>query len=272
MEETRAVSTPAEPVVLTSKLSDGTEGVLLDENGHERYQSLVGALLYAANTTRIDIAYQTGVLARFVSKPCKHHLKAAHRVLSYLRLNPKFAAHFGNNSSGSQPTIEAFNVGGEGFQMPVEAYSDADWAGCPESRRSTSGGIIRFNGDIISWISKKQKTIAMSSAESEYIALTETAKEIRFIQQWISEVMGVSTPGIIKCDNRAAILLTAADTIHDRTKHFDLKVHFIRDQVTKKNINLEWVSSQEQQADILTKPLAPAIFLRLRELVIKSTD
>ena len=156
--------------------------------------------------------------------------------------------------------------------MPVEAYSDADWAGCPESRRSTSGGIIRFNGDIISWISKKQKTIAMSSAESEYIALTETAKEVRWIQKWISEVLSVSTPGIIKCDNRAAILLSAADGIHERTKHFDLKVHFIRDQVAKKNITLDWVSSQEQQADILTKPLDKTVFLRLRDAIIPSTN
>ena len=132
--------------------------------------------------------------------------------MNYLKLNPNIVATFGANPNGAQ--IEAYNQGGKGYPMPIEAYSDADWAGCPETRRSTSGGIIRFNGDIISWISKKQKTIALSSAESEYIALTETAKEVRWVQQWIGEVLGTVTPGKIKCDNRAANLLTAADTIH----------------------------------------------------------
>src|SRR5438046_5440582 len=88
--------------------------------------------------TRLDIAFQVGVLARYVSQPCKHHLRAAHRVLNYLNLNPAIVAHFGANAGGTQPSIEAFNQGGSGYEMPVEAYSDADWAGCPESRRSTS--------------------------------------------------------------------------------------------------------------------------------------
>jgi len=271
LEETRAYQTPAEKSIVTSQPSDGSEAVPLDKEQHERYRSLVGALLYAANTTRLDIAFQTGLLARYVAKPCRHHLRAAHRVLTYLKLNPKISATFGNNKQ-NEPLIEAFNTGGQGFQMPVDAYSDADWAGCPESRRSTSGGIIRFNGDIICWISKKQKTIAMSSAESEYIALTETAKEIRWIQQWVGEISDVTTPGTIKCDNRAAILLSAADGIHERTKHFDLKVHFIRDQVAKKNITLSWVSSQDQQADILTKPLERVTFLRLRDAILKPVN
>src|SRR3954470_2799615 len=80
----------------------------------------------------------------------------------------------------------------------------------------------------------------------------------------------VQTPGIINCDNQAAIMLTAADGIHERTKHFDLKVHYIRDQVEKGHISTRWVSSQDQQADILTKPLDKANFLRLRELIFKS--
>jgi len=229
----------------------------------------VGALLYAANTTRLDIAFQVGLLSRFLSDPCMHHFRAAHRVLNYLRLNPNIVAQFGANSSNTPVTVEAFLRGGTGHSMPVEAYSDADWAGCPEERRSTSGGIIRFNGDIICWVSRRQRTIALSSAESEYIALTEVTKEIRWVQQWVSEVLDVRNPGIINCDNQAAIMLTAADGIHERTKHFDLKVHFIRDQVEKKNISTRWVSSQDQQADILTKPLDRANFLRLRDLIFK---
>jgi len=99
--------------------------------------------------------------------------------------------------------------------------------------------------------------------------LTEVAKEIRWVQQWVSEVLEVQTPGVINCDNQAAIMLTAADGIHERTKHFDLKVHFIRKLVEDKIITTRWVSSQDQQADILTKSLDVANFQRLRNLIFK---
>jgi hypothetical protein len=270
LTETRAVSTPAEKAAITDRPLDGSEPIPLDQHQHERYRSLIGAILYAANITRPDIAFSVGQLARYVSQPCRHHLRAAHRVLNYLRLNPNIVATFGGNSDQSQFTIKASNS--EKGVSTIEAYSDADWAGCPETRRSTSGGIIRFNGDVISWISKKQKTVALSSAESEYIALTEVAKEVRWVQQWVNEVLGILIPGTIKCDNRAAILLTAADTIHERTKHFDLKIHFIREQVKAGNITLEWVQSQMQHADILTKPLDSATFIRLRDSIMRTEE
>jgi hypothetical protein len=258
MQETRTVGSPAEKCDLSDRPADGSDPIPLNAQQHEIYRSLVGALLYAANITRLDIAFIVGKLARYVSQPCKHHLRAASRVLNYLKHNPKLTATFGANTSGPEPSIEA--------------YSDADWAGCRTTRRSTTGGIIRFNGDVISWISKKQKTVALSSAESEYIALTETAKEVRWLQQWISEVLDTSIQGIIKCDNRAANLLTAADTIHERTKHFDLKIHFIREQVKAGNIAIEWVQSEMQHADILTKALEPAAFIRLRDIIMPSDE
>lgn len=255
MKQTRSVSTPAENCDLTSRPVDGTEPVPLNAQEHERYRSLVGALLYAANITRLDIAYIVGVLARHVSQPCRHHLRAAQRVLIYLRHNSTLTATFG----AADPNTP---------KPSILAYSDADWGGDKELRQSTTGGLIRFNDDVISWISKKQKTIALSSTESEYIALTETTKEVRWLQQWVIEVLGTAIKGIIKCDNQAAILLTAADTIHDRTKHFDLKVHFIREQINTGNVAVEWVPTEEQHADIFTKPLPPGPFLRLRDSIM----
>lgn len=269
MTQCRYTNTPAENSDLSGETLDKTEVEPLDEAGHERYRSLVGALMYIANITRLDVAFRVGQLARFVSQPCKHHLKAAMRVLRYLRHNSNYVATFGANPNDKSPLIEA--------------YSDADWAGCRESRRSTTGGIIRFNGDVISWISKRQRTVALSTAEAEYIALTETAKEIRWLQQWIQEMFKsnikgivrfkdrqaiVNVTGVIKCDNRAAILLGKADGIHERTKHFDLKLHFIREQVTSGNIVLEWVESAQQHADILTKVLPTTTYLRLRDQVM----
>lgn len=267
LEQCKYANTPAENSDLSEETADQTKSIPLNEKEHERYRSLVGAIMYIANITRLDIAFRTGQLARFVSQPYKHHWKAAIRVLRYLRHNADYVATFGLNRStnGTIPLIAADIRRGT---SSIQAYSDADWAGCKATRRSTSGGIIRFNGDIISWISKRQKTVALSTAEAEYIALTETAKEIRWLQQWIQEMFGMNIKGIIKCDNRAAILLGGADTIHERTKHFDLKLHFIREQITMGNIALEWVESAQQHADLLTKVLPPTTFLRLRDEIM----
>jgi hypothetical protein len=267
LEQCKYANTPAENSDLSEETTDQTKSIPLNEKEHERYRSLVGALMYIANITRLDVAFRTGQLARFVSQPYKHHWKAAIRVLRYLRHNSDYVATFGSNRSTNR-TIPLIAADIRRGTSSVQAYSDADWAGCKATRRSTSGGIIRFNGDIISWISKRQKTVALSTAEAEYIALTETAKEIRWLQQWIQEMFGVNIKGIVKCDNRAAILLGGADTIHERTKHFDLKLHFIREQITMGNITLEWVESAQQHADLLTKVLPPTTFLRLRDEIM----
>lgn len=120
----------------------------------------------------------------------------------------------------------------------------------------------------MNWVSKKQKSVAMSSAEAEYIAIAEAVKEVLWYRSWIIEVLKQYVTGTIHCDNQAAITLTANDTIHERSKHIRLRYHFIRDEVQKKHITMSWVRSAKQQADILTKALDTGTFTRLRSKLL----
>jgi hypothetical protein len=171
------------------------EVTLLKSKDSDLYRSLVGALLYAANISRIDIAYAVGQLCRYTSKPCVHHLESAYRVIRYVRDTPELCLIFGLHSQNL-------------FKSKIEAYCDSDWAGDKADGKSTTGCIIRFNGDVMNWLSKKQTSVAMSSAEAEYIAAGEATKELLWYRSWISEVLFEYVRGLIRCDNQAAITLT----------------------------------------------------------------
>ena len=150
----------------------------------------------------------------------------------------------------------------------IEAYCDSDWAGDKADGKSTSGCVLRFNGDVMNWLSKKQTSVAMSSAEAEYIAAAEATKELLWYRSWISEVLYEYVTGIIHCDNQAAIILTQNDTIHERSKHIRLRYHFIRDEMKKEHVTIQWVKSANNQVDILTKPLETGVFKRLRDKLL----
>ena len=126
----------------------------------------------------------------------------------------------------------------------VTAYSDANWGSDLETGKSNSGGLVRFNGDVISWHSKRQKSVAQSSAESEYMALAETVKEVLWYRSWIYEVFGRYICCNIKCDNTAAIQLSQNDSIHNRSKHINIRYHLVRDTVKKGRVQyyLGWYS------------------------------
>src|SRR6185312_4391422 len=184
-------------------------------------------------------------------------MEAANRVIRYLSTTSEFCLIFGQYSS---------NINSN----KVEAYCDSDWAGDRSDGKSTTGCVIRFNGDVMNWVSKKQTSVALSSAEAEYIAAAEAAKELLWYRSWISEVLYEFVTGVIRCDNEAAITLTKNDTIHERSKHIRLRYHFIRDEKEKNHISIKWVSSAQQQADILTKALDPSVFIRLRDKLLAS--
>jgi hypothetical protein len=150
----------------------------------------------------------------------------------------------------------------------VTAYSDANWGSDQQSGKSVSGGLIKFNGDIISWHSRRQKSVAQSSAESEYMALAETVKEVLWYRSWIYEVFNLFICGVIKCDNMASIYLSKNDSIHNRSKHINIRYHLIRDNVRKGRIRVNWVSTHEQEADLLTKALGPKLFTRQTDTLL----
>jgi len=221
-----------------------------------KVSSMVGALLYTAGWLRPDIQHAVIQVARFVSNPQPAHWEACKRILRYLRGTPSLGLTFGRQSKGVQQN------------QPV-AFADASWGDDPEDRRSTTGVIIKMNGGAIIWTSRKQKCVATSSAEAEYMALGDATKEIMWLRQLLSEMQHAiqgATP--LFGDNNSALATAKHDAHHSRMKHIDIKHHFIREHVREGNIALIWVSTQLQQADILTKGLGKIIFNDLRAKVM----
>jgi hypothetical protein len=240
MLESKIIDTPAS----SDKLTNSDSPVTLEQYEAMRYRpylNLVGSLLYAAITTRIDIAYAVNVVSRFMNNPGEAHWIACKRILRYLNGTKDSGLIFrGNNSK----------------ELTIEAYSDADWAGDTDDRKSTTGFVVMINGSVVSWLSKKQSTIALSTAEAEYMAISSTTQELMWIRQLLDELMmPLKYPIRLLSDNRAAISISTNDVNHSRTKHIDIRHHYIRDIIKKEYVEIGWIPTDKQLADMLTKPL-----------------
>jgi hypothetical protein len=224
--------------------------------GLVHYRTIVGGLLYLAITTRPDIMHATSMRARKVSDPSIDDWKACKRILRYLNGTTHVGLTYGDDTCG------------EGVQLG-STYCDADWAGDLSDRKSTTGYIIKVNGATVSWVSKKQSTTAQSSAEAEYYAAGDAIKEILWTRSVLQQMGWAQTePTILRCDNQAAIAIASDDRHHARTKHIDIRHHFIREHVTENRVKLVWVPTAEQQADILTKPLGRVAYTTLRNHIM----
>jgi ribonuclease HI len=249
MTECKAVDVPAAKLVKTNDEQSSQEDPS-SKRSNQLYMSLVGSLLYAAITTRLDIAYAVNVLSRHMLNPTDAHWQAGKRILRYLQGTRNLGLSFKKSSAN---------------EFQIEAYSDADWAGDQEDRKSTTGYVIRLNGSVVSWVSKKQATIALSSAEAEYMAISAAMQEIKWIEQLLTELnVKVTRTAQLFCDNQAAIAISQNDVHHARTKHIDIRHHYIREAIHKKEVNLSWIRSEDQLADIFTKALPRQVFQRLR--------
>ena len=218
----------------------------LSQHQHALYRSMIGALLYAANTTRMDISYAVGYLSRHLAAPTTHHLNAARHVLRYLSATIDYKMLFPSGQS----------------DLSLCIWSDADWGDNPADRRSTSGVLVQVNGGSVHWLSKKQVTVSLSSAESEYMAMALAFKEAIYLQMWFEEVLGRVIPITIKCDSQAALAMASMEV--QRNKHIDIRTHFLRRTMELRPISVEYVKSTDQLADLLTKPLGQAITETLR--------
>jgi len=211
------------------------------------YRSTVGSLQYLS-LTRPDIAFAVNKVSQFMQDPRDSHWSAVKRILRYLKstISHTFCIH--KNSS-----------------KQLTAYSDSDWASCPDDRRSTSGYCVLLGKNILSWSSKKQPTVSRSSTESEYKAIANAAAELTWIQTLLHE-LGVTSPTqpVLYCDNIGATYLVSNPIYHARTKHIEIDYHFVRDMVAKKTLQVCFISGKDQLADILTKSLAAARFNMLR--------
>jgi histone deacetylase 1/2 len=177
-------------------------------------------------------------------KPTTLHLQHLKRILRYLKTTI-------NHCILLQPTTSHNLI----------AYSDADWGGNPDDRTSTSAYIIFLGCNPISWLSKQQRTVARSSSEAEYRAVATTTAEVMWLTNLLSELrVPMANPPKILCDNVGATYLCANPVLHSRMKHISMDYHFVREQVQAKQLQVSHVSTKDQLADILTKPLATAKF------------
>ena len=238
MLDSKPLYTPAQLLDLTDpKLPPGEP---LSTAQHELYRKIIGSALYAANTTRVDIAYTVGMLARFVCAPTTVHLQAAKHLLRYLRGTMDHCLKFEDNGTN---------------HLQITAYADSDWSGDKSDRKSTTGYIVQLNGNTVCWQSKKQHTVALSSTEAEYMALSAATSEVRWTLMLLQEMIQLTAPVDLFCDNQSAVAIVRSDKYSERTKHIDTRHHFIKQFIRDGSINLQWISTEDQLADLLTKTL-----------------
>ncbi|KAK2403095.1 putative mitochondrial protein [Trifolium repens] len=221
-----------------------------DEKGKDveitKYRGIIGSLLYLT-ASRPDIMFSVCMCARYQSCPKESHLKAVKRILKYLKGTSNFGLWYS-----------------KGNDCSLVGYSDSDFASCKLDRKSTSGTCHLFCNSLVSWHSKKQVSVALSTAEAEYVAAGSCCSQILWLKQQLLDYDLKLQRVPILCDNTSAINLTKNPVLHSRTKHIEIRHHFLRDHVEKGDVVFEHVDSKNQLADIFTKPLAtdPFIFIR----------
>ena len=222
------------------------------------YQSAVGALMHAACATRPDISYAVSALSQYSARPSTAHFDALKRVFRYLHGSADQALTY----TGTTDTTPR-----------VTAYVDSDYASNPENRRSVTGYAFVLCGGLISWASRRQKTVAQSSVEAEYMAMAEGVKEAIWWRTFLGELSQRSdTPTPIHADNMGAIALARNPEHHARTKHIDVKFHLTRQEVESGTVSLHHVPTQDNTADIFTKPLPKPAHLRHRSALGLTTS
>ncbi|KAK8526380.1 hypothetical protein V6N12_020852 [Hibiscus sabdariffa] len=237
------VKPQATPMSSSIKLDKDEEGKCVDS---KLYRSMIGSLLYLT-ASRPDIMFSVCLCARFQANPKESHLKAVKRIFRYLLDTPSLGLWYPRDST-----------------FDLHAYSDVDYGGCKIDRKSTSGTCQFLGNMLISWFSKKQNSVALSTTEAEYISAGSCCAQVLWMKQQLFDY-GIDVGTIpIKCDNTSAICLTKNPIHHSRTKHIEIRHHFIRDHVSKDDIVLEYVDTLHQLADIFTKPLDKERFWTLR--------
>ncbi|RVW89378.1 Retrovirus-related Pol polyprotein from transposon RE1 [Vitis vinifera] len=241
MLDSKAAATPGTVGLFLSQF----DGDLMDDV--TMYRSVVGALQYAT-LTRPDIAFSVNKACQFMHRPTSTHWSSIKRILRYLK---------GTITHGLllQPSAH----------FTIQAYTDADWGAQPDDRRSSSGYLVYLGNNLVSWTASKQKVVSRSSAESEYRGLAIATAEIIWTQALLRELcISITSIPTLYYDNISAYYMAKNPVFHARTKHIEIDLHFIRDQVLHNKLQLQYIPSTDQPADILTKHLTSSRFLSLR--------
>lgn len=225
-----------------------TDDKLMSSN--DDYRKLIGMLLYLSINTRPDIAAGVSILSQKISKPTQTDMTEVKRLIRYIKSTRNLKLRLGGMTSNS-----------------ITVFSDANWAEDRRDRKSNSGYLISLNGGVISWCCKKQSLVTLSSCEAEYVALCETAKQLTWIRNLVNDIgIQINDPITIKTDSQSAMALSTSQKASNRSKHIDLRYHYIRDMVQQNKYKLEYVSTEDNVADMLTKPLGSIRIARLRSL------
>jgi hypothetical protein len=222
------------------------------------YQEKVGTLLYAAISTRPDIAYAVNKLTQRMQSPTARDAKACDQVFRYLAGTKHMGLLFGRKRSGATSAA-----------VSVSAFADADWASDRVDRKSITGWIAMINGDPVSWASKKQKVVSQSTCEAELYAEAAAINESKWLGDLLREIGLIQeSAAVIYGDNQSAQALSKNGIKSERTKHVAIKYAFIHDEVSKERVKLQWIPTTEQLADILTKALPRTQHQTLRDKIM----
>ncbi|XP_050890194.1 secreted RxLR effector protein 161-like [Lathyrus oleraceus] len=211
-----------------------------------KYRGMIGSLLYLT-ASRPDIMFSVCLCARFQASPKESHISAVRRIMKYLK---------GTSDVGLWCP--------KGSICSLVGFYDADYTGCKTDRKSTSGTCHIFGNALVSWSCKKQASVALSTAEAEYIAAGSCCSQILWLKQQLRDY-GINLGSIaLKCDNTSAINISNNPIMHSRTKYIDIRHYFLRDHVLKGDIEISFIDTQNQLANIFTKPLSRDAFYKIR--------
>ncbi|CAI5464814.1 unnamed protein product [Closterium sp. Yama58-4] len=257
IENERKVATPLPAEFKLVKAAED-EGVEAEEQ--QQFQSLVGSLLYTALHTRPDISFSVGQLARVVQNPSEEQVDAAERVVKYLNSHPSIGVQYSASAQVKQKGVEVLKEKGERLgegKLFLTCFTDATWASEKEDSSSVGGYICVVGGGPVSWRSKKQTETALSSVESEYMAMFHGVKEVIWLRRLLEEIgqeQKVATP--LFCDSKGALGMARNAVLHGLNKHMRIKWHWLRKEVKRGTVNPIYIKTHQQPADFLTKRLA----------------
>ena len=220
------------------------------------FRALIGSLMYLVNT-RPDMSFAVNTLSQFMVEPKRVHWKDAKHILRYLVGTVDYGLDY-KRSRG----------------VDLVGFTDSNWAGSTSDRKSTSSCCFRLGSTVVSWFSQKQKSVALSSAKIEYMAASEASYKALWLRKFMVDLFGQELrPTIIHCDKQSCIKLSENPVFHDKSKHIKIRYHFIRDYVQRGVVELQYISTDKQVADILTKYLGRGKHIHFRDKmgVVKNT-
>jgi len=244
MRGSKSVSTPADSNIVLTKASDEEEKIVFP------YRQAIGSLMFAAIVTRPDISFAIGAVSRYMEKPGNQHVSAVKRILRYLNRTFDMGIEYSASTTA------------------LKGYSDSDFARDIDTRRSTTGYAFVIGDGVITWKSHRQKTVALSTTEAEFMAACECAKEALSLSQLLHDVGYIQErPPSLYIDNQNTIKLIKNPELHQRTKHINVRLHFIRELYESQTISVNYINTEDQLGDIFTKPLPVQKFCKSLQML-----